>query len=723
MNLANFIPAVLGILGISKFTQVDGKFTLTVEEEAKLKEYGFNDRFISDFKTHLQSPKGEKEGDEDRQVAVVASLLAENTTQLQEAQAQLDALREAANSDKEVIAAKDALVSELTAKVAALSAMPEPDVPGTPAGTTTQSFNLMDDKQLGGMPGVAYALNRPYNMRAKAALLAAQGKYVPADIAASADFSTLKDDLGAFYRTPWKDRLQSMLVKLPSITSIFPTESGHQDLDTLINIWLGEFSQADNTEESTFDNVAKGNYTFGHETLRMYDVMFVHRFKDLKKLERSWIGHLNREGSNALKLSFIEYLLVETSIALHNERELRWVNGVRKNPDPNKPGRAMDAADGIYEYIRKRVEGHIDFTPNGGTTGKTVYQIKPFELPEITPANIGEVFYLGTQMVPSTFRDTQKLVLYVPSFMLPWYDKYNEMKYGQNTDYKGAVRHVKEFPSVKIEAIPNADNHHRIFWTIDGNIKTYDFVAGEMLRFNLEQQDWSLKAWSEWKEGIAAEAVGFKYTNPADMDGSRQLIWCNQYDRPASYFIDGNVDSNPSALLHSSILLPANSTKYEITDITDAQVGVVVALKAGGEGDNGVTIKKEGKFSLITADWTPVKGEVIKLMKRADGKFIEISRLDAASGAYQFAADATAPSVASATVFVTGDNTKATALTTLEDAITGVVYTIHGNGATNATTIADGTPFVLTAAMTLSSGKFIKLVKGEDGKFYEVARG
>ena len=52
-----------------------------------------------------------------------------------------------------------------------------------------------------------------------------------------------------------------------------------------------------------------------------------------------------------------------------------------------------------------------------------------------------------------------------------------------------------------------------------------------MLRFNLEQEDWSLKAWSEWKEGLAAEAVGFKYTDPADMDGSRQLVWCNDYDR------------------------------------------------------------------------------------------------------------------------------------------------------------------------------------------------
>lgn len=205
----------------------------------------------------------------------------------------------------------------------------------------------------------------------------------------------------------------------------------------------------------------------------------------------------------------------------------------------------MEAADGLYEYLRKKVEGHTDFTPNGGTSGKTVYQIKPFNLPRITPANIGEVFYLGTSMIPSVFRDTGTIVLYIPSFMLPWYHKYNEAHYGRNVDYEKNITYVKEFPGVRIKTISNADNHHRIFWTIEGNFHTYDHIAGEMLRFNLEQEDWSLKAWSEWKEGLAAEAVGFKYTDPADMDGSRQLVWCNDYDRPDSFFLEAGPDANP----------------------------------------------------------------------------------------------------------------------------------------------------------------------------------
>lgn len=731
MNFANFIPAILGILGLTAFNKVNGKDDLTETDCAKLKEYGFSDMFLTDFKAYIQNPQpsAESNSDETSRAAVVAAVLGQVTTQHQKATAELTDLKAQIAKDKAAhaaaIASKEQEIKTLNEKIQILSALPEND-PGKGAGHSAApatAFNIDDTQQLGGLPGEFFALNRPYNLRAKAALLANEGKMLAVAVPNSVDYKTLQDDLGAFYRTRWSDRLQSFLVELPTITKIFPTESGHQDLETLTNLWLGEFSQPDNSANSEFDKVTKGSYEFGTETLRMYGVMFAHKFKSLKALEKSWIGYLNREGSNPVKLSFIEYLLVETAKKLHNEREQRYINGVRKDPDPDVPGRAMEAADGIYEYLRKRVEGYTDFTPDGGTTGKTVYQIKPFNLPRITAGNIGEVFYQGTSMIPSVFRDTGKICLFIPSWMLPLYHKYNEAHYGQNVDYKAGITYVKEFPAVKIVTLPNADNHHRIFWTIEGNIRTFDHVAGEMLRFTLEQQDWTVKVWSNWKESIQAEVVGYKYTDPLAMDGSRQLIWCNDYDRPDTYFIEAAPDANPSALLHSSIVTVANSKEFEITDIADAQVGRLISLKCGVDGDNGVTIKKDGKFSLLSAAWTPKKGDVITLMKRADGKFIEVSRTTAAADSYQFDANATTPSLKGATVFVVGENTAATAITNLTEGVAGTLYTIHGAGSTYASTIADGGNFVLTKAITLKAGTFIKLVMGDDKKFYEVARG
>ena len=725
MNLKNFIPAVLAILGIQDFHKEEGRKVLTAQEKQKLASAGFPAKFADDFEAALNEPETSASNDEaDRRVAALTAVLGQTTAQLTTANQELAALKAKSNTDAEQLAAKEATIKELNAKVVTLSELAEPDntANASTGAASGQTFDIANEQQLGGMPGVMFALDRPYNQRARAAIAATRGMSVMVAAASSVDYSTLQDDLGAFYRTPWRERIQSFLVKLPTIETIFPLESGYQDLATLVNIWLGEFSQADNTIGSNFDNVTKGNYDFGTETLRMFSVMFAHKFQNLAQLEKTWIGSLNREGSDPLKWSFIEYLLAETAKKLHNEREMRRVNGVRKNPNPNQPGRAMEAADGFYEFIRKKVDGHIDNTPDGGTTGKVVYQIKPFALPRITPANIGEVLYLGTSMIPDHIRSTGNVVCYIPAPLVPWYHKYNEAKYGLNQDYKANIMHVKEYPNVRLVPVPNADNHHRIVWTLDGNIKCYEQKAGEMLDFRIEQQDWSLKVWANWKESIWAESVGYKYTNPAEMDGSRQLIWCNDYDRPDDFFVEGQPDANPSAVLHNSIVTGYNKQVKEIDDIEGAKVGEVVNIKCGPDGDNGVTIKNAGKFDLISEEWTPKTGDVISLMKRADGKFIEIGRRTAAASAYMFPNDATAPSVADATVFVTGENTKATAITDLADAVTGTVYTIHGNGSDNASTIANGGNFSLTKAMTLKTGAIIQLVKVDDGKFYEVSR-
>ena len=725
MNLKNFIPAVLAILGIQDFHKEEGRKVLTAQEKQKLASAGFPAKFADDFEAALNEPETSASNDEaDRRVAALTAVLGQTTAQLTTANQELAALKAKSNTDAEQLAAKEATIKELNAKVVTLSELAEPDntANASTGAASGQTFDIANEQQLGGMPGVMFALDRPYYQRPSAAIAATRGMSVMVAAASSVDYSTLQDDLGAFYRTPWRERIQSFLVKLPTIETIFPLESGYQDLATLVNIWLGEFSQADNTIGSNFDNVTKGNYDFGTETLRMFSVMFAHKFQNLAQLEKTWIGSLNREGSDPLKWSFIEYLLAETAKKLHNEREMRRVNGVRKNPNPNQPGRAMEAADGFYEFIRKKVDGHIDNTPDGGTTGKVVYQIKPFALPRITPANIGEVLYLGTSMIPDHIRSTGNVVCYIPAPLVPWYHKYNEAKYGLNQDYKANIMHVKEYPNVRLVPVPNADNHHRIVWTLDGNIKCYEQKAGEMLDFRIEQQDWSLKVWANWKESIWAESVGYKYTNPAEMDGSRQLIWCNDYDRPDDFFVEGQPDANPSAVLHNSIVTGYNKQVKEIDDIEGAKVGEVVNIKCGPDGDNGVTIKKAGKFDLISEEWTPKTGDVISLMKRADGKFIEIGRRTAAASAYMFPNDATAPSVADATVFVTGENTKATAITDLADAVTGTVYTIHGNGSDNASTIANGGNFSLTKAMTLKTGAIIQLVKVDDGKFYEVSR-
>ncbi len=90
-------------------------------------------------------------------------------------------------------------------------------------------------------------------------------------------------------------------------------------------------------------------------------------------------------------------------------------------------------------------------------------------------------------------RESGKLVLYMSTDALSDYHANLETLYALNQDYKGGIMYVKEYPSVKIVAVPNMAPSKRLIWTVEGNISLFEDQQGEMLNFNLEQQDWRLK--------------------------------------------------------------------------------------------------------------------------------------------------------------------------------------------------------------------------------------
>jgi hypothetical protein len=329
-------------------------------------------------------------------------------------------------------------------------------------------------------------------------------------------------------------------------------------------------------------------------------------------------------------------------------------------------------------------------------------------------------------MVPAVVRDSGMLELYMSTDAVTAYHKNNETLYGLNQDYKANIQYVKEYPNVRIIGIPNMNESKRMIWTIKGNISLFEDKPGEMYNFNIEQQDWSLKVWSNWRESVWAYLVGRKYASLAAMpeDYSTQLIFCNDVDEPASFFVPMTADdATPSVALHSSLVSVANAAATAITNIDDCAVGQEVSLKCGN-ATNAITIAASGNFSLLTSAWAPAVGDILKLKKRSDGKFIEIQRITATSNATQIAADDATPDVSAGDTFITHANTAACAITALDNSITGRVYTIFGNGSTNASTIASSGNFVLTAAMTLSAGTWIKLQKSAvDSKYYEISRG
>ena len=704
------LPAVLSFLGIEAFTESEGKKVLTDDQRQQLTD-SFGEDFTTKFEASLNEPPAEG-SETNPQLNVLQGQLNTLTAerdqlkqQLTEATSGRDDLTAKIEGFNKTIASQKTMIAKLSNDPEDILSLIKP--PKADAGE--QALDPTNKEFLFGVNSPLMKINddRPYNMRAYASIMERQGIMIPTAVESSLDYSTLKADLGDYYRIRKQDRIQSFLMQLPSLEKVFGLESGYQDRAVLVNIFLGEFSQADNSS-SDFDNVVKGNYNFEPEELRMYDVMFAHKFTNLKQLEKSWIGYLNKEGSSSMKWSFVEFIMVETLKKLHNEREIRRIMGRRINPTLNEPGTALGASNGLREFLRSKI---------------AAFQIKPFVLGDISVANIGEKIRLGTSMIPDVLRDSGKVVLYMSSSMVVDYHKYNETMFGTNQDYKADLMYVKEYPSVRITPIPNMGDSQRLIWTIEGNIKLFEDKPNEMSRFNFEQEDWKLKVWSQWKESLWAFMVGKKFASADEQDYDHQMIFCNEIDLPTTHYLKlTKDDATPSVKFHSSLESVANSASLALTNLDDGSIGQEVRIKAGSTS-NGITIANSGNF-VLSAAWAPEKGDEIILKMRSDGKWIEMQRIAASSSATAFAADDATPSVANGNEFITIANTEATAITNLDDAEYDVVYTIFGGSDADSSTIANSGNFVLTAAMTLEAGTFIKLQKSRsNNKFYEISRG
>ena len=705
---------VLAFLGLTSFLKAaDGKETLTEEQKNKIIE-AYGQESAGDFMAAL-----EKEGNgETLDANVAAGIALKMAAHTQLALANTASMATTLEEMKTEISLVKASNTDLTNKLTILSAKAEDDIPGKlvilSTGKWKPSRNGVDTYLSGEEQSfLAIDEKHPYNKRAYASLARRQGINIPVFEAGSLDYSSLATDLGDYYRVRKQDRIQGFLQELPSLTSIFGLESGFQDQATLVNLFItSDFSQADGTAVgSTFDNMVKGSFKFEAETITMYDVMFAHVFTQLKALEKQWIGYLNKEGAGTIKWSFIEFILVETAKKLKNEQELRRIRGVRKNPTQNVAGVSLQASNGLMKFLKNQI---------------SAFKMRPFPVGEWNSGTIVNYIANCTQLVPQVLRDSGRIVLYMSSDALATYNKALRVLWGENIDFAGPISKVFEYPMVTIKPIPGMAPSQRMIWTLEGNISLFEDVPGEMLNFNLEQKDWTLKVWSNWRESIWAYLVGRKFASLAEIpdDYSTQLIFCNDVDEPASYYIAMDKDiATPSVLNHTSMLTVANTGAVAFTNILDAMVGQEVRIKWGNV-TNAPTIAQSGNFSLLpSAISAPALGDIIYLKKRSDGKFIQTKYDTIYADATAFAANATTPDVATYVKFITVANSGATAITSFLNATVGQSFTVYGGSNTNSSTIANSGNFVLTAAMTLSLAAYIVLQKSSDGKFYEITRG
>jgi len=85
-------------------------------------------------------------------------------------------------------------------------------------------------------------------------------------------------------------------------------------------------------------------------------------------------------------------------------------------------------------------------------------------------------------------------------------------------------------------------------------------------------------------------------------------------------------------------------------------------------------------------------------------------------------ADDTTPDVSGGNIFVTSANTGATEITDLDNPVVGQLVLLVGGSDTNSSTIADSSPFALSAAWTASADDTLLLYVRADNDYVEITR-
>lgn len=430
------------------------------------------------------------------------------------------------------------------------------------------------------------------------------------DVLAAIDYSDFDGTgWGNEYVVRRMDAIIAYIRSLPSVTDIFPVRYGVQHKEVMTKSFLGEFSQAWQT-----GHVFKGSYKLQPAEAIVNDLHFKHLFDALKNLEKEYLGYLNREGSDPMKWTFIEWLMVQTVKVLTNEKNSRRISGTRVEPVTSAgwENPYLFGSDGVLKRLRSYVDAfelktHSDYGIYTEGTVLTVVEGFTKDVNALIPSIRGNYLYMNEKHVP-------------------WYMAAYESKYGTKLDYTGAKLSVKFFDLDGIIGVPNMGNENYLMWiTGPGNVELIENLVGEMEKLYFQRDLEALIVASWWAEGSLAYLTGEKFDTQILLDANNyknQFIFLT--DPYVGVAADATTIDGSKGDRHKTV---ENTVATEILDVTSAQLGIIYRIVCG-HLTNASVITKALKFSTISDDWTPTAiGDWIEVYLGPDSKFYELARV------------------------------------------------------------------------------------------------
>lgn len=406
-----------------------------------------------------------------------------------------------------------------------------------------------------------------------------------------------------------QDALIARVLQVRDLTQFFPVAYGYQDRGLVFNAFFDEVSQAYQEGE-----VFKGNMKIENHMGYVDDAMIKLEWGPMKELERKYIGYLNKEGSDPIKWTMIEYQLLNTLRAAQVEQNKRRIRGIYVKPDKGVAGSYLNAATGVLYTLLRYVHQydlkvHDDHTYRNYTQASFLASVQEF---------IADVRASITEDM-----DLDNHVVYLNKNHQAWWIKNVRSTYGKDTDFAGPMGALSVVPdtTMRIIWLPYLGQTPFMMLHEPGNIQFLEFVPGEMLSVKMQENMEQVRAWSVWKEGTSASFTGKRFDSKDEMDKNNyewQQIFINLFAATITDKVDGN---NGFWQVTDS-----TTTLTTITDIENAKAGVAYCIECGDE-TKLPKIDKAGKFDSISAAFTATAvGDYIMVILGADDKFRELER-------------------------------------------------------------------------------------------------
>lgn len=408
-----------------------------------------------------------------------------------------------------------------------------------------------------------------------------------------------------------QDALIARVIAIRDVTQFFPVAYGYQDRALVFNSYFSEVSQAYQEGE-----VFKGGMNIENEMGYVDDAMIKLNWGPMKDLERKYIGYLNKEGSDPIKWTMIEYCLLNSLLTAQAEQNKRRMRGIYIKPESGIPGSYLNAGTGIL-YTLLRYKHEYSLKPHDDAEGS--YR----SYTESTMLDAVNEFLSDVQTSVSEDTDLDQHVIYLNKNHRPWWIKCLRKAYGKDTDFSGTDSYANVVPdtNTKIIWLPYLGKLTLMFMQVPGNLQFLENLPGEMLNMKLEERMELVRGWATWKEGTSAAFTGKKFSNKADMDVNSYAFQQIFMNMPVTS-ITSSVDANNGFWQ----IVDSKTTVTDIADIANAKAGVAYCIEVADASKN-VSISKAANFVQITAEWKPTQaGDYILVVLDSDGNFLELER-------------------------------------------------------------------------------------------------